>query len=63
MFSAVDSDLYASMNVLDVVECNMPRVYENVSLNVYPHAYDDMLHESLGVSKSRIHQKIHHQPF
>ena len=37
------------MDVVDVVECNMPCVCENVSMSVYPHAYYDMLHESLGV--------------
>ncbi|KAK9997006.1 hypothetical protein SO802_021692 [Lithocarpus litseifolius] len=42
----MDSTLYASM---DVVNCNMPCVCENASMNVYPHACDEMLHESLGV--------------
>ena len=41
--------LYASMDVLDVVECNMPCVYENVSMSVNPHNCDDMLHEFMGV--------------
>ena len=27
----------------------MPYVYENASMSVYPHACDDMLHDSLGV--------------
>ena len=42
----MDSDLYAS---LVVVDCSMPRVCENASMSVYPHDYDDMLLESLGV--------------
>ena len=42
----MDSVLYASM---DVVDCNMPCVYENVSMSVYPHDCDAMLHESMGV--------------
>ena len=46
LFIAMDSALYASM---DVVNCNMPCVCENASMSVYPHACDDMLHESLGV--------------
>ena len=37
------------MDVLDVVECNMPCVYENASMSVYPHACNDMLHESMNV--------------
>ena len=37
------------MDVLDNVDCNMPCVYENASMSVYPHACDDMLHDSLGV--------------
>ena len=37
------------MDVLDVVECNMSCVYENASMSVYPHNYDDMLLESLGI--------------
>ena len=37
------------MDVLDVVECNMPCVCENASMSAYPHAYDDMLHESMNV--------------
>ena len=41
--------LYASMHVLDVDECNMPRVYVNVSMSDAPHDCDAMLHESLGV--------------
>ena len=36
MFIAMDSALYASMDVLDDVECNMPCVYENVSMSIYP---------------------------
>ena len=46
----MDSDLYASMHVLDVDECNMPRVCENASLSDNPHDCDTMLHESLGVN-------------
>ena len=45
----MDSVLYASMDVLDVVECNMPCVCENASMSIYPHACNDMLHESMGV--------------
>ena len=37
------------MDVVDVVECSMPCVCENASMSVYPHDYDAMLHESLGV--------------
>ena len=47
----MDSALYASMDVLDVVDSNMSYVYENASMSVYPHACDDMLHESIGVVK------------
>ena len=42
----MDDALYASM---DDVDCNMPCVYENAFMSVYPHACDDMLHESMGV--------------
>ena len=45
----MDSALYASMDVVDVVECNMPCVCENASMSVNPHNCDDMLHESMGV--------------
>ena len=45
----MDSVLYASMDVLDVIECNMPCVCENASMSVNPHNFDDMLHESIGV--------------
>ena len=45
----MDNALYAPMNVLDVVECNMPCVCENVSMNVNPYNCDDMLLESMGV--------------
>ena len=45
----MDSALYASKDVLDVVDCNMPCVCENASMSVYPHACDDMLHDSVGV--------------
>ena len=42
----MDNALYASM---DVIDCNMPCVCENASMSVYPHDYDAMLHESMGV--------------
>ena len=42
----MDSDLYASLVVDD---CSMPRVCDNVSMDVYPHDFDAMLHESLSV--------------
>ena len=45
----MDSDLYASMHVLDVDECNMPCVCENVSMSDNSHDCDSMLHESLDV--------------
>ena len=45
----MDSALYASMHGLVDDEFSMPRVCENASMNVYPHNYDDMLLESLGV--------------
>ena len=41
--------LDTSMDVLDVVECNMPCVCENVSMSVNPYNCDDMLHKSMGV--------------
>ena len=43
----MDSALYASMDVLDIVECNISCVCENASMSVYPHACDDMLHDFL----------------
>ena len=46
---AMDSVLYASMHVLDVDECNMPRVCKNASMSDNLHNCDAMLHESLGV--------------
>ena len=49
VFFAMDSDLYASMHVLDVDECNMPHVCENASMSDNSHDCDAMLHESLGV--------------
>ena len=49
MCIAMDNVLYASMNVLDIVECNMPCVCENVSMSVNPQNCDDMLHESMSV--------------
>ena len=45
----MDSVLYVSMDVLDIVECNMPCVCENASMSVNPHNCVDMLHESMGV--------------
>ena len=45
----MDSDLYASMHVLDVDECNMPCVCENASMSDNPHDCNAMLHESLNV--------------
>ena len=45
----MDSVLYASMDVLDDVEGNMPCVCENASMSVNPQNCDDMLHESMGV--------------
>ena len=49
MLFAMDSALDASMHVLDVDECNMPCVCENVSMSDDPYDCDAMLHESLGV--------------
>ena len=34
---------------MDIVDCNMPCVCENVSMSVYPRDCDAMLHESLSV--------------
>ena len=45
----MDSALYASMHVLNVDECNMPRVCDNVSITDDPYDCDAMLHESLGI--------------
>ena len=45
----MDSVLYASMDVLDFVECNMSCVCEDAPMSVNPHNCDDMLHESMGV--------------
>ena len=42
----MDNVLYSSM---DVCECNMPCVCENVSMSVNPHNCDYMLLESMGV--------------
>ena len=42
----MNNALYAS---IDVVDCNMPCVYENASMSIYPHDCDAMLHESMGV--------------
>ena len=46
----MDGALYASMHVLDVDDCSMPRICENASMSVYSHDCDDMLLESLGVA-------------
>ena len=45
----MDCALYASMHVLNVDECNMPCVCDNVSMSDDPHDCNAMLHESLGV--------------
>ena len=45
----MDNALYASMDVLDVVECNMPCVCVNAAMSVNPHNCDDMLLESMGI--------------
>ena len=45
----MDNALYASMDVSDVANCNIPHVCENASMSVYPHACDDMLYDSLDV--------------
>ena len=45
----MDSALYTSMDVVDVVKCNMLCVCENASMSVYPHDCDGMLLESLRV--------------
>ena len=42
----MDSALYASIGVVD---CNMPCVCKNASMSVYPHDWDAMLHDSMGV--------------
>ena len=47
----MDSALYASMDVLDVVEYNMPYVCENASKSVNPYDFDNMSHKSIGVVK------------
>ena len=49
MCFAIDNTLYASMDVLDVVECNMPCVCDNASISVNLHNCDDILLESIGV--------------
>ena len=46
---AMDSALYASMHVLDVDECNKPRLCENTSMSNNSYHGDAMLHESLSV--------------
>ena len=45
----MDSALYVSMHVLDVDECNLPRVCENASISDNPHDCDTICHESLSV--------------
>ena len=45
----MDNTLYVSMDVLDVVECNIPCACENASMSVNSHNCDNMLLESLGV--------------
>ena len=49
MCFVTDNALYASMDVLDVDECNMLRVCDNASISFNPHNCDDMLLESMGV--------------
>ena len=49
MCFAIDSALYASMDVFDVVKYNMSCVCENASMSLNPHNCDDMLLESMGV--------------
>ena len=39
----MDSVLYSSMHVLDVDECNMPHVCDNVSMSDDPHDCDAMI--------------------
>ena len=51
VFIVMYSALYASMDILDVIDCDMPCFCENASMSIYPHACDDMLHESMGVVK------------
>ena len=45
----MDNVLYASMDVLDVVECNMPCVCEIAYMSDNSHDCDAMLHEYLDV--------------
>ena len=45
----MDSVLYAFMDVLDIVECNMPCACENASMSDNSHYCDTMLHEYLDV--------------
>ena len=52
VFITMDGALYASMHVLDVDDCSMPRICENASMSVYSHDCDAILHDFLGVSKS-----------
>ena len=49
MCFAMDSTLYDSVDILDVVECNIPWVCENACMSVNCHNCDDMLYESIGV--------------
>ena len=45
----MDSVLYASMHVLAIDECNIPRVCDNVFMSDDPYDCDAILHESLSV--------------
>ena len=45
----MDNVLNASMDVLDIVKCNIPCVCENAPVSVNPYNCDDMLHESMDV--------------
>ena len=45
----MDNSLYAFVDVLDVVECNIPCVCDNASMSVNPHNCDDMLLKSMDV--------------
>ena len=56
-FIGMDKVLFASLLAYDDDECNMPHVYENASMCVYPLTCDDMSHDSLGVVKC-LHDKF-----
>ena len=45
----MDNALYASIDVLDVIECNKPCVCKIASISINPHNSDDMLLESMSV--------------